>query len=442
MARRSRTDAGACFWRRGISMADTLHVGVVGAGIVGLATALWLQRSGCRVTLLDRQEPGEGTSSGNAGVFADYGRVPFASMAQLKQLPGQLLDRRGPLSIQASYLPRLLPFGLRFARACRPEQFLAGCRAMTQLQRTAPRDDAVLLDAAQANDLVKANGALALCSTEDGVRQAREGHLKLRAELGTAIAMLDRQEVAEMEPALGDFHAGGAYYPNTRFTINPLALSQRYADHFTRNGGRFIQAEVGRLSPGPQSCTLSASGRNLRFDHIVICSGVASAAMAAPLGARIPLASERGYHLMLDATGISLQRPVVWLDKATFLTPMQDGIRVAGTAEFASETAPANSARQALMQQTAKAMLGHLPPVLSTWVGSRPSTPDSLPVIGRLPGQDRVWVAFGHGHLGLTLSSVTGRLISESLRAGAELPEIAPYSPARFTSFSATRTMP
>src|SRR5690606_15681406 len=178
MARRSRTDAGACFWRRGISMADTLHVGVVGAGIVGLATALWLQRSGCRVTLLDRQEPGEGTSSGNAGVFADYGRVPFASMAQLKQLPGQLLDRRGPLSIQASYLPRLLPFGLRFVRACRPEQFLAGCRAMTQLQRTAPRDDAVLLDAAQANDLVKANGALALCSTEDGVRQAREGHLK------------------------------------------------------------------------------------------------------------------------------------------------------------------------------------------------------------------------------------------------------------------------
>ncbi len=414
-------------------MADTLHVGIVGAGIVGLATALWLQRAGCRVTLIDRQNPGEGTSSGNAGVFADYGRVPFASMAQLRQLPGQLLDRQSPLSIQASYLPRLLPFGLRFVQACRTEQFSAGCQAMAQLQRTAPQDDDVLLDTAQAHDLVKAHGALALCSTEQGVQQARAGHLKLRAELGTTITMVSRHDVAQMEPALADFHAGGAYYPDTRFTINPLALSRRYAAQFIRDGGRFVRADAGRLTPGPRSCDVNVNGQDMPFDQIVICTGVASAAMAAPLGIRIPLASERGYHLMLDAANIALQRPVVWLDKATFLTPMQDGIRVAGTAEFAPETAPANQARSALMQQTAKAMLGHLPDVLSNWVGSRPSTPDSLPVIGRLPGQTRVWVAFGHGHLGLTLSSVTGRLISESLCAGIELPEIAPYSPSRFT---------
>lgn len=414
-------------------MADTLHVGIVGAGIVGLATALWLQRAGCRVTVIDRQGPGEGTSSGNAGVFADYGRVPFASMGQLRQLPGQLLDRQSPLSIQASYLPRLLPFGLRFLQACRPEQFQLGCQAMAQLQRTASQDDAVLLDAAQAHDLVKAHGALALCSTEQGVQQARKGHLKLRAELGTTITMVSRQEVADMEPALGDFHAGGAYYPDTRFTINPLALSQRYAEHILRNGGRFIRADVGLLTPSAQSCKVNLKGQTLSFDQLVVCTGVASAAMLAPLGVRIPLVSERGYHLMLDAADIALQRPVVWLDKATFLTPMQEGIRVAGTAEFAPETAPAKQARSVLMQQTARTMLGHLPDVLSSWVGSRPSTPDSLPVIGSLPGQTRVWVAFGHGHLGLTLSSVTGRLISESLCAGIELPEIAPYSPSRFT---------
>lgn len=414
-------------------MTDTLHVGIVGAGIVGLSTALWLQRAGCRVTLIDRQGPGEGTSSGNAGVFADYGRVPFASMAQLRQLPGQLLDRQSPLSIQASYLPRLLPFGLRFVQACRPEQFQAGCHAMAQLQRTAPQDDDVLLDTAQAHDLIKAHGALALCSTEQGVQQARNGHLKLRAELGTTITMVSRHEVAEMEPALADFHAGGAYYPDTRFTINPLALSQRYAEHILRNGGRFIRADVGLLTPSAQSCKVNLKGQTLSFDQLVVCTGVASADMLAPLGIRIPLVSERGYHLMLDAANIGLQRPVVWLDKATFLTPMQEGIRVAGTAEFAPETAPPKQARCDLMQQTAKAMLGHRPDVLSSWVGSRPSTPDSLPVIGRLPGQTRVWMAFGHGHLGLTLSSVTGRLISESLCAGIELPEIAPYSPSRFT---------
>ncbi|WP_341667006.1 NAD(P)/FAD-dependent oxidoreductase [Alcaligenes sp. SDU_A2] len=421
-------------------MSDSLHVGVIGAGIIGLATALWLQRAGCRVTLLDQQEPGEGTSSGNAGVFADYARVPFASMAQLKQLPSQLLDRQSPLSIQASYLPRLLPFGLRFIKSCGPEQFLAGCRAMAQLQRTTLHDDHILLDATHAHDLIRHKGALALCSTEQGLQQARQGHLKLRAELGTEIVMLSRREAADLEPALGDFHAGGVYYPNTRFTVSPLALSRRYAAHFILNGGRLIRTKANRLSPEPQSCLVNAGDQDLRFDHIVICSGVASANMTAALGAHIPLASERGYHLMLDDSDITLQRPIVWLDKATFLTPMQDGIRVAGTAEFAHDTAPPNPARSALMRQTAQTMLGHMPNVLSSWVGSRPSTPDSLPVIGRLPGQQRVWVAFGHGHLGLTLSSVTGRLISESLLAGRELPEIAPYSPSRFTSSTGTRT--
>lgn len=413
-------------------MPQPSHVGIIGAGIIGLSTALWLQRAGLKVSLIDRNEPGEGTSFGNAGVFADYGRVPFASMSQLKQLPSMLMDRESPLSVQTRYVPKLLPYGLRFLQACKADNFESGCQAMAQLQNAAALADTELLSATNANDLVRATGALALCSTEQGLKSALDGHLRLRAELGTRVEPVNRQQVADMEPDLGDFYAGGAYYPNTRFTVSPIALSKRYADHFLAAGGEFVRGSVTHLLPAEERCTVVTEHQRLSFDHVVVCTGVASAKFASQVGVTIPLVSERGYHVMLEPSQTQLSRPVVWLDKATFLTPMQDGIRVAGTAEFAAQEAKPSQNRSDMMIKNAAIMLGREPRVRSTWVGSRPSTPDSLPVIGRAPASRRVLLAFGHGHLGLTLAAVTGRLITESICQGHDTPETQAFSPYRY----------
>lgn len=410
------------------------NIAVIGAGIVGLSTALWLLRLGLSVTLIDRDEPGHGTSFGNAGVFADYARIPFANYGQLRQIPGMLLDRQSPLSLQTRYLPALLPYGWHFFRACSPRRVSAGCEALTWLQRTAVADDEVLLGETGAAELVRRSGAIALVGTAEGLAAATAGHFRQREALGARVQLLSAAEVAQLEPGLAPFYAGGVLYPNTRFTVSPIGISRRYAAHFAANGGRLLRDEVQQILDGVDGCELRTSSGHHRFDRVVVCAGVEGARLARQLGLRIPLASERGYHLMLEGNGPGVSRPVVWLDKATFLTPMEDGLRVAGTAEFAAPGTPPDPGRTALMLDNAARMLGRTPRVASSWVGSRPSTPDSLPLIGPVPGHPRFTLAFGHGHLGLTLSSVTGRLVAESILGTQDPAALAPFSPARFSS--------
>ena len=414
-------------------MAPNTHIAVIGAGVVGLATALWLQRSGHRVTLIDRQEPGQGTSYGNAGVFADYARLPMTSFAQLRSVPGMLMDKESPLSIQARYAKHLIPYGWNFLKACTPEKYRRGCDALTSLQLMAPEADAVLLDETGSNDLVRHAGALAVFGTREGFDAALEGHLKDRRAQGVNMQQLSAGEVRELEPDLAAFHVGGVLYPDTRHTVSPVELSRRYARHFVAHGGQVLQEEIKTLADTGPGCAVHTDQGVHHFDRAVICAGVAAAGLAAQLGVRVPLVSERGYHLMLDADSWHLNRPVVWLDKATFLTPMEDGVRVAGMAEFADPDAPQKKEKTELMRKTAEKMIGRTPTVKSSWVGSRPSTPDSLPVIGRVPGHPDFVLAFGHGHLGLTLSAVTGRLVAESMEDARHEKILAAFSPGRFS---------
>lgn len=409
------------------------HIVIIGAGIVGLSTALSLQKSGYRVTLIDREDPGMGASFGNAGLFADYARLPFTKFAMLRKMPGMLLDSTSPLSMQGRYLPNLVTYGLGFVKSCLPSKYEQGRAALSSLQNFAPAADQQLLQLTQSEDLIKANGCLALFDSEQAIEDARNGDMAERVQQGVSLEFLSAGEVADLEPGLSAFHAGGVFYPNTRFTVSPVELSRRYAEHFVAQGGSIVLDEVQEISAQGPGVRVRSTDSVTHFDKLVLCAGVASKELLKPIGCNFPLVSERGYHLTLGTDGKKLSRPVGWLDKAVFLTPMSDGVRLAGTAEFAYADAPLNPQRASVMLEHAKVMLGQEPEIRSTWVGSRPSTPDSLPVIGTLKKFPQICVAFGHGHLGLTFGAVTGQLISEIIRGVKTSVDLTPFAPERFS---------
>ncbi|OMH26241.1 FAD-binding oxidoreductase [Motiliproteus sp. MSK22-1] len=408
------------------------HIGIIGAGVVGLSTALCLLRAGYQVTLIDKADPGMGASFGNAGLFADYARLPFARFAMMRKMPGMLLDNTSPLSMQASYIPSLMPYGWRFFKACFPTNYERGKGALTALQHNTQQADRLLLQETGSQDLVKSQGCLGLFATETGFSDARAGDLHERQQQGVNLQFLSADEVKELEPDLAEFHAGGVFYPDTRFTVSPVSLSRQYASHFSKNGGILLQDEVQAIKPNGTSVVLTLSDQEISFDKLVVCAGVESKMLLKALRVNIPLVSERGYHLTLNAGDKKLNRPVGWLDKAVFMTPMSDGMRLAGTAEFAAADAPLNPECTTTMLEHARVMLGQDPEIKSTWVGSRPSTPDSLPVIGPLEDYPQISLAFGHGHLGLTLGAITGQLISESIQGITTSVDLAPFAPARF----------
>ncbi|MEH6629112.1 MAG: FAD-dependent oxidoreductase [Motiliproteus sp.] len=412
---------------------QSTHIGILGAGVVGLATALCLQKAGYKVTLIDKEAPGMGVSFGNAGLFADYARLPFAKFAMMCKMPGMLLDKTSPLSMQGSYLPSLVPYGWEFFKACFPTKYAQGKAAMKSLQEHARQADQELMSLTSVLDLIKSEGCLGLFATEEGFATAQSGDLQERREQGVNLEFLNADQVGELEPDLAGFYAGGVFYPETRFTVSPVELSRRYALHFTNNGGSILQDEVQAVLPSDNEVKVRLSDSTATYDQVVVCTGIASKEILTQLGVKMPLVSERGYHLTLDIGAKSLARPVGWLDKSVFLTPMEDGVRLAGTAEFASADAPLDPKRADAMLEHAKVMLGNNPSIKSTWVGSRPSTPDTLPVIGPLEHHPRVKVGFGHGHLGLTFAAITGKLIAESVQGQASSVDLKPFSAARFS---------
>ncbi|RVU29460.1 NAD(P)/FAD-dependent oxidoreductase [Neptunomonas marina] len=412
---------------------ETKHVAVVGAGIVGLSTAISLQQAGFTVTLIDRNDPGKGASFGNAGLFADYARLPFTKFAMLRKMPGMLLDSESPLSMQGAYLPHLMPYGWGFLKSCSQAKYEQGRAALTQLQHHTRENDDHLLALTGARSLVQANGCLGLFATQENFVAAQEGDMAERLAQGVNLSYVGAEEVAELEPDLAPFYAGGVFYKDTRFTVNPLALCRRYAEYFAAQGGRLLNQEVVAVHPSIDRVEVQLQDQRIAVEHVVMCAGVASQKLLDPLGCRFPLVSERGYHLTLDTEKSQISRPVGWLDKAIFLTPMATGVRLAGTAEFAFADAPANEQRTDVMLNHAQVMLGFTPQVQDSWVGSRPSTPDSLPVIGSLKAHPRIIAAFGHGHLGLTFAAVTGKLVTQTIQGVATAVDLQPFAPERFS---------
>ncbi|MBM3485689.1 MAG: FAD-dependent oxidoreductase [Alphaproteobacteria bacterium] len=408
-------------------------VTVIGAGTVGVCTALWLQRDGHRVTLVDRCGPGEATSFGNAGLIQTGAVVPIATPGVLRQVPRMLTDPKGPLVIRWQYLPRLAPWLLRFIAAARPDRVEEISIALAALLGEAKDGYRPLIEAAAAEDLVRPLGELYVYRRESSYLAHAPYHA-LRRRRGINVVDLGPDELRQVEPALGPGFHRGVLLPDSLGTANPYRLTSQLARHFVANGGAIRRETVTDIEVGPDGprALVTESGRS-PVDHLVVAAGAWSKPLARRLGHPVPLETERGYHMMLPDPGVSLRVALLSGDHRFAITPMVDGVRLAGTAELASLDAAPNYARAEMLVPMAQAIV----PALNTaggvrWMGHRPSVPDSLPVIGRSSLHARVFFAFGHGHLGLTLAGITGRLVADALAGRTPRVDLAPFRIERF----------
>ena len=409
------------------------RVVVVGAGMVGVSTALWLQEYGHEVVLVDRGPPGRATSYGNAGIFATYSCIPINAPRRFIDTPSMLLDAHGPLSIQWSYLPRFLPWAIRFLAACRPGRVRATVRALGDILSRAEEGFLPLARRAGIESLLGSAGAIYLYESEESWRRDRANRERRRAQ-GVAFRTLDPSEVYELEPALANVVHRGAFLEDVFHLRNPHAVVDGLARAFVQWGGRLLHAEVKSISGGlPGLLEVSSSGERLLADRVVIAAGAWSTRLLGPLAAHIPLDTERGYHVMFPEAGTLLNRPVSPVEGGFFMTPMERGLRAAGTVEFAGLDAPPRPARVEALTAAVRRLLPDAGEAGESWLGFRPTLPDSLPAIGPLPSDPRILCAFGHQHLGMTLGGITGKLIAE-LVDGTAPPsvDLAPFRPDRF----------
>ncbi|HWK46531.1 MAG TPA: FAD-dependent oxidoreductase [Stellaceae bacterium] len=406
---------------------------IVGAGIVGLATALQLQADGHRVLLLDPAEPASGCSSGNAGNLAESEIFPLAEPGIWHRLPRMLLDPMGPLVIRMAYLPRLIPWGLRFLAAARPGTFTASTAALASLNQLAVQSYLPLLQRAGAGDLVTRQGGLVACRTRS-MLDSTIAQIPLQIGHGIPAEALSPGALRELEPGLSPDLAGGVYYPSAARCADPQALGTRFAEAILRDGGEIRRAEVLGLTPAEDgSWQIMTDQGVITAQRVVITAGVWSGKLMRHLGYKAPIETERGYHLMLPAPNVTLHRPCIMAETSFCVTPMNHGLRLAGTVEMAGIKAPMNPRRSDILFDLAKPYLPGLDRSGATrWMGFRPSFPDSRPAIGRAARHRNLTYAFGHQHLGLTQAAITGRCIADLVADRPPPIDLAPFSLARF----------
>ena len=404
---------------------------VVGAGIVGICSALQLQREDHEVVVIDRNGPGEGTSRGNAGIFAIGHVVPIGTPAIVKRVPAMLLDSTSPLTIRWSYLASIAPWLIRLLAASTPRRVEAISHALAALMAPATESYRPLLQSAGAADLVQRRGWLITYENEE-TRRAAQPDIDLRRSRGIRLEELDEGTIRQLVPGLRPGPIWGVMLPDCEHTVDPYRLTVALAESLVAQGGPIERGDVRTDMTADGKARVVTDTGPLTFDALVIAAGPWSRALLRGLGDDAPLDTERGYHVMME-NNIDLRVPLLCADHKFSMTPMTDGIRLGGTVEFAGLEAPPNPKRWEIMAQRSRALLpGLKSEMCSTWMGFRPSMPDSLPVIGPSPRHPNVYYAFGHGHVGLTLGAVTGRMIADMIASRAPVVEPTPYRITRF----------
>ncbi len=407
---------------------------VIGAGVVGLAVAWHLAKSGAEVTVLDPEEPGSGASSGNAGAISGGSVAPLAMPGVLRQVPGMLLNPAGALRIPPDYLFRLIPWLSRFVASARPARVAAIAQALSLLQHGATEQHRAMLAAEGAADLLSETGQLQLYFDDEHYKKDAAGWA-LRQSHGQCITLLRGADLHDFQPGLSPAYQLGVYSPDQGASANPRRHAQAFQRGVERMGGVVLRgAAQAIITEGGRAVGVATDAGPLRAEYTVLAAGAWSAELLRPLGYNIPLESQRGYHVMLPAPGLALERPVVAADRKAFISPMEMGLRVAGTVEFGGLTRKPDPRRAAYLLDDVKRVF----PGISTagsegfWMGHRPCLPDSLPVIGPVAKWPGLWCAFGHGHLGLTGSAPTGALLARAMLGPAPNIPLAPYAPERF----------
>lgn len=413
-----------------------LSATIIGAGIVGVSAAAFLQRQGYNVTIIDRLPPGEGCSFGNAGGLAFAEIVPTVHSRMLMKIPGWLLNPMGPLTIRWTYFPKALPWFLALARNSLPDRVKAITAARADLAMRVLSDFESLLKAAGTQDLMRYQDTLRLYDNE-AQYTAEAPERDAKKAFGYEMKRLSGDEVRELEPAIGPNVHCGVFHGGWYFLTNPGRAVKSIAAEVVKNGGHIIADDVVSLHrEGNRVSAVQLRNNGLhKVDKLVICAGAYSHLLARQLGEKILLEAERGYHMVLPDSGVSLSRTLTYARSHGAATPMEMGLRLAGSDEFAGLDAAPNYKRADALWTNYKAVLpGLRPPDANTtrWMGRRPGTPDSLPVIGPSKTSENVWYGFGHGHMGLTWGPTTGRLIAEMMSGAKSNIDLSPFRADRF----------
>lgn len=405
-------------------------IAVIGAGIVGTSAALWARMRGHRVVLIDPAPPGSGTSSGNACTLATYACLPVNDPSVLRDLPRLLFGRDSPLSVSWRHALRHPGWMLAFLANCRAARSRRIAGHLAALLAHADAGLNPLIEEAGAGDLVVARGQLTVWSTEEAAEGSEAG-LALRRSLGVVAEELTGAEAKALEPGLALPVARAVLFPGARHVRDPEELVRRFHARFEALGGVTVRAAAREVRAMPDRVSVIAGVERIEAARAVIAAGAFSGRIAGAGAARMPLGTERGYHLLYAGEGQRLTRPVGWAEGGFYAVPMARGLRLAGTVEIAGLDAGPDPRRLDYIARRGAELLGPLPAHTSSWLGFRPTLPDALPVIGHSPASERILHAFGHQHLGLTLGGITGRIVADLVEGRRPNLPLDAFSPAR-----------
>ncbi|MGG1943857.1 FAD-binding oxidoreductase [Trinickia sp. NRRL B-1857] len=417
-------------------MQEQKTVVVIGGGIVGLSCAFFARRAGYRVRVIDPDVQDRRASFGNAGILAVCETLPLATPALVRELPSLLLSPDSPLRLRWRYLPALLPWLVRFVRASAPSASLRSTLALNSILTTALDAHLELATACSATQLLVPTGWIKAYQSEQSYL-SQSAERSTLADWGVAMRPLGRAELDALAPGFHGVFAKATLFSDCQQVKNPGQYVRRIAQGCAEQGVEFIQDTVRNFRfSGNRVTGAQMTDRAIDGDVFVIACGAWSKRLAAEIGEKVPLDTERGYHVMLDASDRTLlQSPLFWHEKSVVFSQLDSGLRMTSSVEFAGLNAPPRYRSIDRTLAAAKRLVPTLAglPVESRWLGFRPSMPDSIPVIGRSTRQSNCFLAFGHGHLGLTLGPQTGRLIAKAIQGAQTEIDLAPFSPSRFS---------
>jgi len=410
-------------------------IAVIGAGIIGITLARALQKKGYKVTLFDKDEPAMGTSFGNAGYIATSEIFPLAHSTNLLAAPKMMFDPLAPLSFRWQEFFSLLPWFLKFAAACRPSVVEKGVKALAAIHQGAGASWEALVKAENLGPFYRKKGALEIFETDEGFEETAA---KRRAykDFGITVTELNGKQVRDYIPEINKKVRHGLYFPDGAHVTDPHKIARKIFNNFIADGGIFRKEKVRYLEHNVDTISLLVTTEGkYKIDAAVLCAGHLSGEFLQTMSFRVPVVAERGYHMMVEHRPLKFDLPFGSHERGFFITPMAEGLRLAGTVEFCppGKDVEPNWERAKILKTHAKTLLpGVTGKALTKWMGNRPTLPDFLPVMGQASDLGNLFLSFGHQHLGLTLSAVSAEIMAGLISTGNSPIDLSPFDVRRF----------
>ena len=406
-------------------------VGIIGAGIQGVCIGLQLIKKGIPVTIFDKNDPGSMSSYGNAGHFSPYAVVQLNRPDVIYDIPKMLLSSYGPLALKWNYIPKMIPWILKYLKSSTKKSMMHTTKYMHQILDLSLDAYDEILSEIDTTNLVERKGIIYIWTNKN--LKSRNMEIKIRNDLGIKQRLLTKEEVLKLEPNLNPVFDAGVIYDYAYHARDPKEITKKLFELFLKSGGKFKKEEVLNVEQTKYNQTqVRTNTEKFNFEKLVLACGAFSKKLTDQLGENIPLDTERGYHVHYKDVDHLLKRPVIFLDRGFGMTPMNQGLRAVGTVELGGFDNPISKKRIDYIDKCAKELLPQLGDFHDKWLGFRPTLPDFLPVIGPSLKNRNIIYAFGHHHLGWTLGAITGKIVSGIVNEEKTNLDLSAYSSARF----------